>query len=571
MIVNSTEIIKERLKKLLIPEKAFGIAINGEWGVGKTFFWHELVKDNFADKKIAYISLFGISSLNDIRVSILLQTSPTKKKLSWVDKKIITPLKNVKSSLKLDDLSMSFGVDALGSIFTLLTNGDFKNVIVCFDDFERMSNNLKLKDVLGLISELKEQKECHVVMILNKGELKDEELSKYKDKIIDYDFNYAPTPEKSYSLVKENLKVFQDYPLAYFQKHNISNIRVIKRVINALNDYAFAEDLVKEHKEIERELVENILKISTINAIDLSIDFEALSDYTKNDHWDDLFDSTNREKVKNEDFEKLLSYINFGNSGYFHISDFTHNVISYVKNSFVEIEFLEKGIEKRIESEKYSSVKNEIYDCSTKARYDLNYTFEEYTKNLYKLFEENKSNITQILDSGNFIFYIEELIKYDNINKEKYTTFAIEVLKQYLQQYKKNQDEDYDPFKEKNIEDITSFHSELNNYYESLEAVKIEEIDSSKKLIELVNEAIKGAGDKSASLLSLVKEEDIEKYFYEDINFVKNSLMLLSWEKKSVSADFVPYKEKLLKVMSKISEEGTEEQKEKIKMLLKGS
>jgi len=527
--MSSAEVIKERLKKLLIPEKAFGIAINGEWGVGKTFFWHEFVKENFTDKKIAYISLFGISSLNDIRVSILLQTSPTKKKLSWVDKKIVTSLKNVKSSLKLDDLSMSFGVDALGSIFTLLTNGDFKKVIVCFDDFERMSDNLKLKDVLGLISELKEQKECHVVMILNKGELKNDDLSKYKDKIIDYDFNYTPTPEESYSLVKENLKVFQDYPLEYFQQHNINNIRVIKRVINALNDYEFAKDLVKEHKDIERELVENILEISTINAIDLSIDFEELSDHTKKGHWDDFLDSENKEKVKNEDFEKLLIYINFGTSGYFHISDFTHNVISYVKNSFVEIKFLKKGIENRIESEKYSIVKNEIDDCLTKARYDFNYTFEEYTKKLYSLFEENKSNITQILDSGNFIFYIEELIKYDNINKEKYTTFAIEVLKQYLQQYKKNQDEDYDPFKEKNIEDITSFHSELNNYYESLEAVKIEEINSSKKLIELVNEAIKGVGDKSASLLSHVKEEDIEKYFLKDIDFVKNSLMFLSW------------------------------------------
>ena len=156
--MSSTEVIKERLKKLLEPEKAFGIALNGAWGVGKTFFWDKFVKDSLADKKVAYISLFGISSINDIRVSILLQTSPTKKKLSWVDKKIITPLKNVKSSLKLDDLSMSFGVDALGSIFTLLTNGDFKNVIVCFDDFERMSNKLKLKDVLGLISELKAKK-----------------------------------------------------------------------------------------------------------------------------------------------------------------------------------------------------------------------------------------------------------------------------------------------------------------------------------------------------------------------------------------------------------------------------
>lgn len=353
--MSSIEVIKERLNKLLESKEAFGITLNGNWGVGKTFFWNKFVEDDLLEKKTAYISLFGISSLNDIRVSILLQTSPTKKKLAWIDKKIITPLKNVKSSLRLDDLSMSFGADALGSIFTLLTNGDFKNVIVCVDDFERMSDKLKLKDVLGLISELKEQKNCHVVMILNKDELKDEDLSKYKDKIIDYDFNYAPTPEDSYSLVQKSLKVFQDYPLKYFQKHNINNIRVMKRVINSLNDYSFAEELVKSHKNIEEELVKNILEISTINAINLSIDFEKLSEYST-PYTQDEFGQPSKDEPKNEIYDKLLTFISFDN--YFLMSDFTHNVIFYVKNSFIDDGILKKSINERIERKDYSGVAN---------------------------------------------------------------------------------------------------------------------------------------------------------------------------------------------------------------------
>ncbi len=267
-----TEEIKERLKELFKQDTAFGIALNGKWGVGKTFFWQEFVRDSLANKKTAYISLFGISSLNDIRTSILLQISPAKKKLSWIDKKIVTPFRNIKSSFKLDDLSMSFGFDILGSIFTLLTNGDFKDVIVCFDDFERISDKLKLKDVLGLISELKEQKNCQVVMILNKDKLKDKDLSKYKDKIVDFDFNYEPSPEESFLLIKDSLKAFKDYPLEYFQKHNINNIRIMKRVINALNDYAFFEELVRYYKDIEKELVENILEIWNVpNSVDKNL------------------------------------------------------------------------------------------------------------------------------------------------------------------------------------------------------------------------------------------------------------------------------------------------------------
>jgi hypothetical protein len=66
---------------------------------------------------------------------------------------------------------------------------DFKDIIVCFDDFERLSSSMELEEVLGLISELKEQKNCSVVMILNEDQLRDnkETLDKYKEKLIDYE------------------------------------------------------------------------------------------------------------------------------------------------------------------------------------------------------------------------------------------------------------------------------------------------------------------------------------------------------------------------------------------------
>jgi hypothetical protein len=82
-----------------------------------------------------------------------------------------------------DWLPMPTNITETDQIFVGL-HAVIENVIVCFDDFERISDKLKLKDVLGLISELKEQKKCTVVLILNKKELKDEDLSKYKDKIV---------------------------------------------------------------------------------------------------------------------------------------------------------------------------------------------------------------------------------------------------------------------------------------------------------------------------------------------------------------------------------------------------
>lgn len=569
----TTEKIENRLKELFKQDATLGIALNGAWGVGKTFFWNKFVKDNLSDKKVAYISLFGISSLNDIRVSILLQASPTKKKLSWVDKKIITPFKNVKSSLKLDDLSMSLGLDALGSIFTLLTNGDFKNVIVCFDDFERISDNLKLKDVLGLISELKEQKNCHIVMILNKDELKeDDDLSKYKDKIIDYEFNYEPSPEESFLLIKDSLKAFKDYPLEYFQKHNINNIRVMKRVINALNDFQFIEESLKEHKDIEQEVVENILEVSIINANNLSINFEELSKYSESSYFNKIYTRSNDKQLEtNEKYDELLGYINFGNRNYFYMSDITYNVASYIKNSIVDRESLQKSIDERIEMEKYSLFKKQIQEYVDKGRYDLNYTFDDYTKDLYKILEENKSIITKAVSSDNFLFYVNQLKEFDDKNINKYDEFAIEIFKQYLNNHLENIDARYSGFEKQRIENIIKFDKSLDEHYNNYKLeTKNKKINSSENIIQLMMNPIKNRGwGEEPNLLSLIEVKDLEKYLLESQDFVESSFNFLQWIRGfSNDTDFEPFKVNILNTMKKIVKTGTKDQKIKIKKIL---
>jgi Cdc6-like AAA superfamily ATPase len=203
--------IQEKLIELLNSNQAFGIALNGKWGVGKTFFWNRLIEEKISDKKTAYISLFGVENIFDIERKIIFQISTKDRFITSAKDKI----KDFKTTLGLKDEDTNFGLT--GSILniglSLFEKKDFENVIVCFDDFERISDKLKLKDVLGLISELKEQKKCTVVLILNKNELKEDDLSKYKDKIVDYDFNYEPTVAESFSLIKDNLKAFKEYSI----------------------------------------------------------------------------------------------------------------------------------------------------------------------------------------------------------------------------------------------------------------------------------------------------------------------------------------------------------------------
>ena len=49
------------------------IAIEGQWGEGKTFFWKNVIVNNFKDKKPGYISLFGVDTLNEFREKVVLE------------------------------------------------------------------------------------------------------------------------------------------------------------------------------------------------------------------------------------------------------------------------------------------------------------------------------------------------------------------------------------------------------------------------------------------------------------------------------------------------------------------
>lgn len=555
----TTNIIEERLIELLNSNQSFGIALNGKWGVGKTFFWDRLIQEKFSDKKTAYISLFGVENIFDIERKVIFQISTKDRFITNAKDKI----KDFKTTLGLKDEDTNFGLT--GSILSiglsLFEKKDFENVIVCFDDFERISDKLKLKDVLGLISELKEQKKCTVVLILNKDKLKENGLSKYKDKIVDYDFNYEPTESQSFSLIKDNLKAFKEYPLEYFQKYEINNIRIMKRVINALNDYACFEESLKDFKNIEKELVENILEISTINALKLSVDFEKLSKYSMQNYLD------KKNKEKNEDYDQLLKYINFGYSGYFYMSDITYNVVDYIKNSIVDKDSLQQSINERIKKQKYSLIEEQIRKCTHKARYDLNYPYNQYTQDLSAILESNKETLTEIISADNFLFYIHQLQEFDSENIEKYKAFAIDILKKYLCiELEKDR---HPSWIKQTIHNIKSFDTALDDYFNSFQTStkneKISSLESVKNL--MLNPIINSSWGEEPDLLAQVEEDDIEQYFYQDMSFIYDSLTFLT-DSTSKYGDFQIFRNKILNVIKKISQNGNKDQQIKMKKVL---
>ncbi|MDK2061479.1 P-loop NTPase fold protein [Aliarcobacter butzleri] len=520
--------IEENLYDLLIKEnKEVVISISGEWGIGKTYFWNNFIKDykekELKDKQIAYISLFGINSLNDIRTSILLQVSPTKKKLLWVDKRIITPLKNVKSSLKLDDLSMSFGFDALGSIFTLLTSGDFENVIVCFDDFERISSNVNLKDVLGLISELKEQKKCKVVMILNEkelGKLTDIEkkpyseiFSLYKEKIIDYDFVFEPTLEENIKIAteKSGFRFKQETILRNLQNANIKNIRVLGQIFRKLNKFEFIIDNSYNDNVIDEFLNTTLAILGFILK-----DGKKVDDYLKEKSKHNVIEMSD-EEFKNLNLAEFRKSIFVSNDEIIEMV-----ILNYLKNEEIDNKVLINILDEKNEHTNWYEIQSDINQKWRKVYRDFNYSRETFAKEMNQIFEDNKDNMQNILNFEQLFVYLEFIKNIPfKINKDTEEL----MIKNYIDKYVKYDsfDNEIEKFVNKNYQNL-NFYLKEKRYKKLIKDITFDSVNLTLKKVK------QGFSREDEYILDNISSKKYKSFILESSSFSENIIsFLFSW------------------------------------------
>ena len=181
--------------------------------------------------------------------------------------------------------------------------------------------------------------------------------------------------------------------------------------------------------------------------------------------------------------------------------------------------------------------------------------------------EFSNKTITEIINADNFLFYINQLKEFDSKNIEKYKTFAIDILKKYLsiELIKERKPS----WIERTINNIKDFDTEITDYFNTLETSRnTGKVSLIEGVTDLMLNPIKNSswGDEP-SLLALVMEDDLEKYFYQDMNFMDNALIFLS---NSISkyGDFQIFRNKILNVMKKISQTGNKDQQIKMNFFL---
>lgn len=222
----------------------YAIMINGEWGSGKTYFWNNKIRNKIDSmqlngKKLTtiYMSLYGISNLEEISKKIFIETT------QLMDKNL-RKFMNASGKTSIPEYAKT-GLD-MANLFGVTQNGDKVNYadffstedkVLCFDDLERA--NVDVIDILGYINNFVEHDHIKTIIICNEKELS----TKLKSSNLEMKTFIA-----TYLLDKENKLLTNDVPMA----EKISD--TMEAVFDKANDYErIKEKLIGETFEYQPE------------------------------------------------------------------------------------------------------------------------------------------------------------------------------------------------------------------------------------------------------------------------------------------------------------------------------
>ncbi len=396
----------------------YAIMLNGEWGSGKTYFWNNQIRNKIESLKLngkryttIYMSLYGISNLEEISKKIFIETT------QLMDKNLrkfmassgqTTIPEYAKTGI---DMANFFGVTSNGSKVNYDEFFSTDDKVLCFDDLERA--NVDVIDILGYINNFVEHDHIKTIIICNEKELatkmkssnlemktfiatylldkqgdlnnkndipmvekiqdkiehvfdKANDYERIKEKLIGETFEYAPQfdyiingilmrYEKNPELIKflrENTSLIMNT----FKKSGTRNLRILK---HALNDFKKIYEMVDKMYPNTNKKVMRTMLIFTI-----AVSFEIKAG------------KITKEKFKNiqnnEEYKSILvsSRVLMDNRQ-FYIKEFDSNYYYNFKAEYRFFKFIEYYIRTRIFDMKIFKKDMEEVEAVSKVRKNI--------------------------------------------------------------------------------------------------------------------------------------------------------------------------------------------------------
>jgi len=561
--------IEESLKRLILDDdRAFVAMLSGEWGIGKTYFWEEFSKIHLKDKDIVCISLFGQNSLDEIKENILTNlfqyNSFTKK---------YTKHLNTISGWISKYLGSPFNISA-GSILSLFNHQDFKNTIICFDDFERLSDKVALKDVMGLISQFKEQKECKVIMILNEKELDklsdidgkkhDEIFALYKEKVVDYNFYYLPSQKELFEVIKEDIEKIEfcepQIIHDFFKQIKLKNIRIMRQAVYQLSHFNFIKD-DGLNKKVVNEFVDIALNLFVFKAksnCEYSYFKEMIGYRTHEeleqdlkDMYEDISTETPQTKEPSDTYEKYKN--DYLDLGFIYLKDELEiEIYNFLDTHQINNDKIHTLLKNKNSNIYFNIIHHKITNINLEYTHSFKYTDNEISEKLKNSLVENKEDIHKIFTYDKFNWFITNLEKYGNISLSSDDIKLI--IKKYIEFYIDNPDsnDSHEHATKTYLENLIDEYDWATEYQESYLSSGLEkDITILPNIIaDIRNERM--YSDENKRHLELYSIEDFKKSIINaEPKYIDHIVHVCSW---SISGnDFTPIKSKISSALTEIS------------------
>lgn len=422
-----TEYIKDIFLNYIKTDKTqHAILLNGGWGCGKTYFWKYTLKkiaeeNNF---KTIYISLNGISKIEDIKELLFIQLLNIKKDNDNSKFSSILELSgSIANSLSKTFLQFDLSSISKGECISLF---DLSKRIFCFDDLERC--RIPTDEFLGFINNLVEHRNLKAVVLANEGEIQTEEkYTRIKEKVIGRDLKFEIEIRSILPLLFEKydagndfgkfLRDKQEFIKEILEECNETNLRTITFFLEIL------ERIFPILKNTKEEYIQEVIFFCIIITIEYKKGRLTSEDYNNFKDIDKpleghtlkyLLKGANEEAKEEDTYSEVFykTYLQERIKNYF----FYPSIYSYILSGYFNSSKLLSDLERRNSLSESISEEDKTIGRLLDYKELSNSEFEELTENLYQYCKEGKYSIYRYVMIADLLFFFSEN---DLIDKSK--------------------------------------------------------------------------------------------------------------------------------------------------------
>ena len=433
------------VKDYLTRETNNALLITGEWGVGKTYFFNNILSREIektsikGDTSSTYtsirVSLFGVANIDDIGKRIFTELFPRLEKGIKIGKgiaKLLLSIPITKTFIpeKIPELISEFEADneTKNNMINSMTN----RFVICFDDLERASKDFPIENLIGYINNLTENYDLKAVIIGNTNEInsKSKIFEKIKEKLIGVEIEFDNdiklvfdniVEEKPYS---DNYKNFllekKDFICSFFSE-DYKNIRTLLIVLECYKYIYSAITKNPKSKPLE-QYKDDLIKSTLLFTIAITIEFKkgnlskkdketmnneirTILNFTNNQE-EDLFAEPQENEDINPNILKKIYYGQYNYKYYETIFDYIIGIDTFIEKKFIAEAKQKYGISQNENLPECYKALNEI---STDVIFKI--SNEEYNSRLNK--------VLQYVDNGEYeldryVYIYNHILKYED-------------------------------------------------------------------------------------------------------------------------------------------------------------